>query len=82
MSQVSMLKKVLRGILIAEKRNGIPLRQLERIYRETEGRNIPLLGYPDTAALLNSLNDTIATVRCFIVCNEFRLFDRREMKCY
>lgn len=68
MSQVTELKKVLRGILIARKRHGIPLRHLESSYREMEGRNIPLCGYPDTAALLNSLNDTISTVRS-IDCN-------------
>lgn len=57
------LKKVLRAILIAEKSNGMPLRVLEREYSEMEGRSMPLFGYPDTAALMNSLSDTV-----FIVC--------------
>lgn len=60
---VGVLKKVIRAILIAEQSKGMPLRLLERKYRESEGKYMPLFGYPDTAALLNSLTDTV-----FMVC--------------
>lgn len=56
------LKKVLRAVLIAEKSSGMPLRTLQRKYSEIEGKPMPLFGYPDAAALLNSLNDTVFTV--------------------
>lgn len=59
---LGMVKKVLRAILIVEKSKGLPLRMLERQYRESEGRNIPLFGFPDTAALLHSLGDTVKIV--------------------
>lgn len=61
------LKKVIRGLLIAEKSKGMQLRVLERKYRENEGRYMPLLGFPDTAALLYSLGDTVSVV-CIIQC--------------
>lgn len=56
------LKKVIRAILIADKSQGMPLRELERKYSEMEGKSMPLCGYPDTAALLYSLSDTVFTV--------------------
>lgn len=65
-AKLNELKKVIRAILIVEKSNGMPLRVLEGKYRDTEGKPVPLFGYPDTAALLNSLDDTIYTVcYCF-----------------
>lgn len=59
------LKKVIRAILIAEKSKGMPLRVLERKYSDMEGRSMPLFGYPDAAALLNSLSDTVFTVKSY-----------------
>lgn len=56
------LKKVLRATLISIKRNGVPLRTLEQIYQEREGRKIPLHGHSDTFALLHSMTDTVCTV--------------------
>lgn len=56
------LKKVLRAILISVNRNGISLRNLEKIYQDQEGRRIPLLGHGNTVGLLNSMTDTIYTV--------------------
>lgn len=67
------LKKVLRALLISEKSEGMALQTLERNYRETEGRSIPLFGYPDTAALMNSLNDTVFTVINFNILS-FAIF--------
>lgn len=71
------LKKVLRAILIAKKSSGMSLRALERIYSEMEGKAMPLFGYPDTAALLNSLTDTVFTVcyaqLTFLIMNHIRL---------
>lgn len=69
------LKKVLRALLISEKREGMALQTLERNYRETEGRSIPLFGYPDTAALMNSLNDTVFTVNNFNILSFAIFFD-------
>lgn len=62
MEKIHVLKKVLRAILISEHGQGMLLRILERKYRESEGTSIPLFGYPDTAALLNSLTDTVSMV--------------------
>lgn len=56
------LKKVLRAILISVNRNGISLRNLEKIYQGQEGRRIPLFGHGNTVGLLNSMTDTIYTV--------------------
>lgn len=70
-SEISVLKKVLRAILIAENCEGMPLWQLENTYREWEGRFIPLYGYPDVAALLQSLTDTIYMV----INHSFNKFD-------
>lgn len=67
------LKKVIRAILIADKSQGMPLRELERKYAEMEGKSMPLCGYPDTAALLYSLSDTVFTV-CLLYQNVFCCF--------
>lgn len=69
--QLNELKKVIRAILIAEKSNGMLLRILERKYRDLEGKSMPLFGYPDTAALLNLLSDTVYTV-CY--CSNMIIF--------
>lgn len=57
------LKKLLRAALISVKRDGVTMHHLEQMYREQEGRKIPLLGYRDLFSLLNSMNDTVYTVR-------------------
>lgn len=63
MEKLNILKKVLRALLISEDiGKGMPLRLVESKYREYEGRSIPLFGYPDTAALMNSLTDTVYMV--------------------
>lgn len=60
-SDFATVKKVIRSILITAK-HGMTLGQLERSYLEYEGRKVPLFGYPDTAALLYELHDTVYTV--------------------
>lgn len=74
---LGVLKKVIRAILIAEQSKGMPLRILERQYRESEGTSMPLLGYPDTAALLNSLTDTV-----FMVCEQIEFAIFQLISCY
>lgn len=56
------LKKVVRAILVSLKRKGVAVSVLEEIYREREGKNIPLFGYSDTIGVLNSLTDTVDMV--------------------
>lgn len=65
------LKKVLRAILISVSRDGVSLRNLERIYQDQEGRKIPLLGHGNTVGLLNSMTDTVYTVRPNIINKKF-----------
>lgn len=69
LDRMEIMKKVLRGLLISEKRQGMPMRTLQRNYRDIEGRPIPLFGYPDTAALLNSLTDTVYMVSTIKICS-------------
>lgn len=70
-TKLNEVKKMIRAILIAEKSNGMPLRILERKFCDTVGKSVPLFGYPDTAALLNTLDDTVYTV-CY--CSKYLIF--------
>lgn len=83
--QYAELKKVLRAALISNNRNGVSVHELERMYREQEGRKIPLLGHGTTLGLLNSMADTVYTVRtthikkcdfffCYCQTNRKKLF--------
>lgn len=60
--QYAELKKVLRAILISIKGGGVTVQDLELIYRESEGKRMPLFGHSDTLGLLNSMTDTVYTV--------------------
>lgn len=66
------LKKVLRAILISVSRDGVSVRNLEKIYQEQEGKRIPLLGHSTTVDLLNSMTDTVYTVRLAVSANIIR----------
>lgn len=61
-TQLDETKKVVRSLLIAVKSDGIPLRLLERMYEDIEGKKIPLHGHVNMLTLLNSLSDTVYTV--------------------
>lgn len=56
-------KIVLRSLLISKNQAGCTLPNLEQLYREREGRRIPLFGYVDFASLLDSLKETVQLVR-------------------
>lgn len=76
-AQIDELKKVVRSLLILEKSNGLSLRMLEHAYGDIEGRSIPLCGFPDTAALLHTLTDTVYTVGFDIIISFFFLVRRQ-----
>lgn len=63
MTSVRELKKVIRALLLSSKQDGISLREFEKSFKEQEGRNIPLHGFANVPALLNSMTDTVYTVK-------------------
>lgn len=62
MSNLQELKKVFRGLLISS-RDGMLLRHFKNCYKKSEGSDIPLFGYSSLVTLLNSISDTVYTVR-------------------
>lgn len=69
------LKKVVRSLLISVKSDAIPLRQLESMYEEIEGRKIPLHGHASLWTLLTSMSDTVYTVSACSLLLPFFLYE-------
>lgn len=69
------LKKVVRSLLISVKSDAIPLRQLESMYEEIEGRKIPLHGHTNLWTLLTSMSDTVYTVSACSLLSPFFLHE-------
>jgi hypothetical protein len=54
--QLNEVKSIIRGLLVSTP-HSMTVGNLEKDYRETEGRDMPLFGYPDIISFLRSIPD-------------------------